>query len=156
MLNHPFFLNPFYSVTELSRWMTEFSNIMNSQTYNSIIRATPFVIANSLIFLILGVVMFLFDYRKIDETKTEYIGQLSSSKLGYRFYIPAILVTSIPNIFYLGSAVTYVLLIILISAGFIGFFIYKRGLKITWVDAGYVLIPTLIGMLIGVMTNGFY
>ena len=156
MLNHPFFLSPFYSVTELSRWMTELSNSVDTYTHNSMLRATPFVIANSLIFFILAVIMFLYDYRKIDETKTEYIGQLSSSKLGYRFYIPAILVTSIPNIFYLGSAVTYVLLIILISAGFIGFFIYKRGLKITWVDAGYVLIPTLIGMLIGVMTNGFY
>jgi ABC-type transport system involved in multi-copper enzyme maturation permease subunit len=156
MLNHPLFLNPFYSVTEISGWMTELSNIMDSYVHKGMIESVPFVITNSLIFLTLGVVMFLYDYHKIDETKTEYIGQISNSKLGYKFYIPAILVTSIPNMFYLGSAVTYVLLIILISAGFIGFFIYKRGLKITWVDAGYVLIPTLVGMIIGVLVNGFH
>lgn len=156
ILNHPFFLNPYYSVTQLSGWMTELSTGLSPYGQEMITRSAPYVIMNTIMFLILAVVSFMYNFRTVEDMKTEYIGQISSSKLGYRFYIPAILITSIPNIFYLGTAVTFVLVVILISAGFIGFFIYRRGLKITWVDAGYVLIPTLIGMIIGVMVNGFY
>lgn len=155
ILNHPFFLNPFYSVSQLSFWMVELSNDIDAHGQQIIATTTPYVITNTVLYLTSAVFAFLYNYHQVNETKTEYIGQLSSSKLGYRFYIPAILVTAVPNIFYIGSAVTFVLIVILISAGFIGFFIYRRGLKITWIDAGYVLIPTLIGMIIGVMINGF-
>lgn len=153
--NQPFFLNPYYSVAELSNFMTKLSNQVSSYDQQRIANASLFIIINTIFYTASAIFAFLYSYRQINETKTELIGQLSSSKLGYKFYIPAILVTAVPSIFFIGSAVTFVLVIIFISAGFIGFFIYKRGLKITWVDAAYVLIPTLIGMIIGVMMNGF-
>ncbi|AUD63811.1 hypothetical protein BK010_09495 [Tenericutes bacterium MO-XQ] len=155
ILRHPFFLNPFYSVAQISNWMVILSNEIRPYDQNIIAASWPYVVTNTVIYLTSSCFTFLYTYHHINETKTEYIGQISSSKLGYRFYIPAILITSVPNIFYIGNAITFVLLVILISAGFIGFFIYRRGLKITWIDAGYVLIPTLIGMIIGIMNNGF-
>ncbi|AUD65839.1 hypothetical protein BK011_09125 [Tenericutes bacterium MZ-XQ] len=153
--SEPFFLNPYYSVAELTAFMTKLSNQISSNDQVRFENASLFIIINTIFYASSAVFAFLYSYRQINETKTESIGQISSSKLGYKFYIPAILITAIQSIFFIGSAVTFVLVIIFVSAGFIGFFIYKRGLKITWVDTAYVLIPTLIGMIIGVMMNGF-
>ena len=153
--SQPFFLNPYYSVAELTNFMTKLSNQIGSYDQDRIASAFLFIVMNTIFYLVSSILAFLYSYRQIDETKTEFIGQISSSKLGYRFYIPSILVTAVPSIFFIGSPVTFLLVIIFISAGFIGFFIYRRGLKITWIDAAYVLIPTFIGMIIGVMMNGF-
>lgn len=156
VFNEPFFLNPYFSVSGLSIYLARLSNGIESYQHSRFILSVPYIIINSVIYLLLAGLLSYYQYRHVDEMKTENIGQLSSSKLGYRFYIPAILITSIPNIFFLGAGITYVLIIILISAGFIGSFIYKRGLKITWVDAGYVLIPTLVGMMLGLLMNGLH
>ncbi len=156
IFNEPFFLNPYFSVSGLSIFLGQLSNGIETHQHSSFMFSLPYIIVNSVIYLSLAAFLSYYQYHHVDEIKTENIGQLSSSKLGYRFYIPAILITSIPNIFFLGTGITFVLVIILISAGFIGSFIYKRGLKITWVDAGYVLIPTLIGMILGILMNGYH
>lgn len=149
-----FAVNPFYSTQKFTAFFLSLTTPAPSgYIYDQFIKSIPLIIYNTLFFMGFSIFSFFYDYKNIEKEKTEKIGQISDNKFGYRLYIPTIIVFAIASIFFVGTVVTYLLIAIFMSAGFIGIFIFRRTAKIKLFDLGYVLIPTIIGIILGLIIN---
>jgi ABC-type transport system involved in multi-copper enzyme maturation permease subunit len=146
--------NPFYSLTRWTAYLLSISVPRPSNyTTDYFIRSLPPLILNTLFFLGLSIYCYLYNLKTIEHEKTENIGQISASKFGYRLYIPLIIVFAIGSVFFIGSIITWLLIAVFISAGFIGFFIFRRTAKIELIDIGFILVPAIIGVILGIIIN---
>jgi len=149
-----FYLNPFYALTRWTMFLLSISVHRPSEFLtNSFIIALPSLLFNTLLFMSLSIVCFIYNYKTIEQEKTEKIGQISDGKFGYRLYIPLIIIFAVASVFFIGAIITWILIGIFISAGFIGFFILRRTAKIKLIDLGYVIVPAIIGIIIGILIN---
>jgi ABC-2 type transport system permease protein len=149
-----FGLNPFYS---LSKWTTYLLSLTFPNTSSYIIyrflESTWSIGINTFIFTALSICAFIYNYKTIEHEKTENIGQISSDIFGYRLYIPLTIIFAVASVFFVETIITWLLIGIFVSAGFIGFFIFRRTAKIKLIDFGYILTPTIIGIILGLLIN---
>ncbi|BCR35213.1 hypothetical protein [Mariniplasma anaerobium] len=149
-----FGLNPFYS---LGRWTTYLLSMTAHTPSNSateyFVRALPSVITNTLVFMGLATFCYIYNYKMIEQEKTENIGQISDSKFGYRLYIPLSIIFGVSTVSLFGGIIIWLINGILVSAGFIGFFIFRRTAKIKLIDVGYILVSVIIGIILGILIN---
>ena len=154
----PFFqmfgLNPFYALSSWTLYLLSLANPRPSG-YSTAYFMNSFliIIFNTLLFMSLSIVSFIYNYKTIELDQTEKIGQISDGKFGYRLYIPLIMIFAISSIFFIGAIITWLLIGIFVSAGFIGFFILRRTAKIKLIDIGYIIVPALIGIILGILIN---
>ncbi|MCD4827712.1 MAG: hypothetical protein K8Q99_08045 [Acholeplasmataceae bacterium] len=136
-----FIFNPFYALSLISTSLMRGAGLGNSGY--GIVTGSDWImiIINLIIFISLGICMFIYDLKNIESQKTEYIGSISSSKLGYLFYIPSLLFLLTLSTFNLIGLTSYLMFVILMSAGFIGFFIYRRSVKIKPKDLIFIFVP---------------
>ena len=149
-----FGVNPFFS---LGRW-TMYLLSMTAQTpsYSAtayFVGTLPSVITNTLAFMGLSIFCYIYNYKVIEQEKTENIGQISDSKFGYRLYIPLSIIFGISTVSLFGGIIIWLINGILVSAGFIGFFIFRRTAKIKLIDVGYIFVSVIIGIVLGLLIN---
>lgn len=149
-----FGVNPFYS---LERWTTYLLSMTALTPSNFateyLVRTLPAVITNTLVFMGLSIFCYVYNYNMIEQEKTENIGQISDSKFGYRLYIPLSIIFGVSTVSLFGGIIIWLINGILVSAGFIGFFIFRRTAKIKLIDVGYILVSVIIGIILEILIN---
>lgn len=102
---------------------------------------------NTLVYFALGVLFVWLSYTFIHKEKTEHIGRISHSLFGYRLLVPLTILFATASIYFPRSNTSLIGVTMIVAAGFIGFFIYRRSVKIKWIDVFSIIIPMLLGML---------
>ncbi len=153
LLFNAFVFNPFYALATLATSLMKLAGPNYTILDLQLGRILFASLVNFISFLTLAIFMFRYDLKNIEDQETEYIGSISSSKLGYLFYIPALLFLISFSTFFLFQVTSYLIFIVLLSAGFIGFFIYRRSLKIKSRDLLYIFIPMIIGILCSLLVH---
>jgi ABC-type transport system involved in multi-copper enzyme maturation permease subunit len=143
-----FAYNPFYSVGIILRHFINYSLPNQQFNYGGIVpRNVVSVLLNSIGFSFLSVLGYYLNFKLIENEKTEQIGRLSTSRFGYVSLIPINLFFGIASIYFVYSSITWLAITVLAAAGFIGFFIMRRSVKIKWIDAISVATPIILGII---------
>ncbi len=145
-----FSFNPFYSLSLFTSYCI-YGAAQNTTSFLFAFfqNSMPSLIANTVFFMLFSIFCYLYDYLNIEKVKTEKIGQLSDSLFGYKTYIPLTIIFAIPSMFYIQMIIIWLLVGVFVSAGFIGFFIYRRSAKIKLIDVGIISAATFIGIMLG-------
>jgi hypothetical protein len=145
---HAFMFNPFYSISQLTYNLLYISrpDIGGSVPITHSLEI-PHVFINSLIFVTLSIFGFILSYQSIRTEKSENIGRLSLSKIGYKSLIPLNLLFISASTYTFFYSTSFIAIAIIAAAGFIGYFIMRRSVKITWVDIASVVTPIIIAII---------
>ncbi|MBU1020256.1 MAG: hypothetical protein KJ847_03510 [Firmicutes bacterium] len=149
-----FGMNPFFSLgTWTTYLLTMTAHSPSTFATEYFVRTLPSVITNTLVFMGLAIFCYIYNYKMIELEKTENIGQISDSKFGYRLYIPLCIIFGVSTVSLFGGIIIWLLNSILLTAGFIGFFIFRRTAKIKLIDVGYILVSVIIGIVLGILIH---
>ncbi|PKK94309.1 MAG: hypothetical protein CVV61_00265 [Tenericutes bacterium HGW-Tenericutes-6] len=153
--NIPFIINPF---SGLITWANTFIILSNPAPYNYQIQIIFYddqvrlisLILHTVIYISLTISSMIYTLKKMDTYKIENIGTLSHSLFGYRVMIPVILTFSIATLTDIGrgQSIGVIFMVIFTSFAMIGFFIYRRSVKLTKTDILSIIIPVILGIII--------
>jgi len=147
-LSDVFVFNSYFSVALIFNHLIQHS-LPNQNIVNEVINQGNIgsVINNTFSYTILAVTGYLLNYKFIINEKTENIGRLSISKFGYVSLIPINLFFGMASINSVTRDVSWIAISVLASAGFIGFIIMRRSVRLKWIDIALVVIPIILGII---------
>ena len=147
-LAEAFAYNPYYSVSLIFEHFIYYSLPNQTILYRGIHRENiTSIILNTSGFTLLSGLGYYLSFKFIANEKTEQIGRLSTSKFGYVSLIPINLFFGISSIYFITSSVTWVAVSVLAAAGFIGFFIMRRSVRLKWIDIFSVIMPIILSII---------
>lgn len=154
---YPFLVNPFFGLFTLANGLILLSNPQNYSSYPA--SSHLFVNGTLLLSFFLHVVLYLgvitwiatWFFHTIEKKKVEHIGQISTAYLGYRSYLPLSILLSTAISIKIGdySQLYLIFITFIISAGYIGFVMYRRSLTLHRFDIAVILIPLILGVILG-------
>lgn len=143
----PFLINPF---SGFSSWSTSFMVLSNPLPRGNIEGYIFFynptrlvsVIIHTTLFLALTIASLYYTIKHMDDEPVENIGAISKSYFGFRVLIPLVLFLSVLFVNNLGgtNALPFIFIVILTSFALIGYFIYRRTVKIAMTDIFQIFI----------------
>ncbi|RJX27281.1 MAG: hypothetical protein C4537_00980 [Acholeplasma sp.] len=111
-----------------------------------------FILINSLVYTVLSWGAIIYVKKTIGTEKVEHIGDISNNLFGYVGMIPLIIFFGVVGTDFMGTISIFFKSMFLI-AGFMGLFVYRRGVKITLKDSALVIIPWVLGIIFSVIIH---
>ncbi len=140
-----FVVSPYYSQSLLARIL--FAQATPNATYVVLLPFEwIFILTNSLVYGLLSWGAIIDVKKRIGAEKVEHIGDISSHRFGYVSMIPLIIFFGVIGTDFMGT-ISIFFKAMFIIAGFLGLFVYRRGVKITLKDSALVMIPWALGIL---------
>lgn len=152
-LTEAFILNPYFSVGKIASYLIHYAKPYQvQQPYGYDSKIILAIIINTSFFLIMSMSSLVLNAKFIIKEKTEQIGRISTSKFGYVSLIPMNLFFAIAGLYFSFNSITLLTISIFGTAGFIGFFIMRRSVRLKWTDVLLVIAPIVLAILImGIM-----
>ncbi len=140
-----FVISPYYSQSILARLLFV-GAVPNARDAVLEPHEWIYIVLNSLTYVAMSYGAILYVRKTIEHEKIEKIGEISSSRWGYVGMIPLIIFFGVIGTDFMGTISIFFKTMFLI-AGFVGLFVYRRGIKISLKDSALVVLPWIIGIL---------
>ena len=147
-LTEAFSFNPYFSVGKIVSYLIHYAKPnQEDQFYGYNSTTLSLIIINTIMFLSMSIGGILLNVKFIIKEKTEQIGRISTSIFGYVSLIPINLFFAIGGLYFSFNNITILAISVLVTAGFIGFFIMRRSVRLKWMDIILVIAPIILAIL---------